>query len=344
MVSVDLVHDFLVLSRAESTWKLYTAWWEVYEMFCADAEVAVIGQNKAELLRVLVESLAELGTEYAKGTMDVYVAAVAQRFRLWGWGPVRQEPMVKEVLKGIERWWGKDVRKVAPVEPEHVSHLLQMEAPDGWRGEVWQHAVSMITTMWIVGMRPKETRYMSACDIRWEEQGAEMAVNRTKNDQEGVKRTSGVEFAEDAGRCVLRYLRSYMRESGRLHRCEGCTQDSHPTLECRACPRLWENMLGTGGVRNDGVMWGLPEYRVNHIVKEVYKELAKARVVPVDGLEGYTARSCRAGAVSAAAAGGVRRQVAADHLRMKSEMTLGKYDRALGKEHGAASRAMLQQL
>ena len=54
----------------------------------------------------------------------------------------------------------------------------------------------------------------------------------------------------------------------------------------------------------------------------------------------YSARSCRAGAVSAAAAAGVRRQVAAEQFRMQSERTLSHYDRMLREEKGVVSRAM----
>ena len=28
--AVDLVHDFLVLSRADSTWKMHSSWWGVF--------------------------------------------------------------------------------------------------------------------------------------------------------------------------------------------------------------------------------------------------------------------------------------------------------------------------
>ena len=43
-----------------------------------------------------------------------------------------------------------------------------------------------------------EARYLSMCDMRWHADGdsVEVAVNRTKNDQEGYKRTSDLVWGE----------------------------------------------------------------------------------------------------------------------------------------------------
>ena len=89
-------------------------------------------------------------------------------------------------------------------------------------------------------------------------------------------------------------------------------------------------------------MKGIPEYRPSAVVKLLFGGLAAAGLICIreDGLGGYSARSCRAGAVSAAAAGGVRAQMAAAHLRMRSEIALKAYGRVLGQGKGAASRVL----
>ena len=83
--------------------------------------------------------------------------------------------------------------KKKPVEGRHIRMLLEMEQPDGWLRRVWQHAVAMAGRMWLCGLRPKEARYLSTCDMRWSADGVEVAVNQTKNDQEGYKRTGAME-------------------------------------------------------------------------------------------------------------------------------------------------------
>ena len=139
---------------------------------------------------------------------------------------------------------------------------------------------------------------------------------------------------------MLRWVQGYARDRGFLVQGQGCTNAAQPTLECRVCPRFFENELASGVVRNSEDMWGMPEYRPSAVVKLLFEGLAAAGLIRREELEGYSARSCRAGAVSAAAAGGVRAQVAAEHLRMRSEMTLKAYDRVLGQERGAASRVL----
>ena len=93
----------------------------------------------------------------------------------------------------------------------------------------------------------------------------------------------------------------------------------------------------TGAVASSGAGVGALRARAPH--KKPAVPLA-AGLMRREELEGYSARSCRAGAVSAAVAGGVRAQVAVEHLRMRSEMTLKAYDRVLGQERGAASRVL----
>ena len=338
--AVDLVHDFLVLSRADSTWKMYSSWWGVFVEWCQRAGLEMVQANGEGMRREMEASVAVLGKEYAASTMGVYAAAVSQRFRWLGWGELREGSCLSDLLKGIERWWGKEVDKKRPVEAQHIRMLLEMEQPEGWLRRVWQHAVAMVGLMWLCGLRPKEARYLSACDMRWNAEGVEVAVNRTKNDQEGYKRSCNLVYSDRRELCMLRWVHGYARDRGFLVQCRGCTNAAQPTLECRICPRFFENELASGVVRNSEDMWGMPEYRPSAVVKLLFGGLAAVGLIRREELEGYSARSCRAGAVSAAAAGGVRAQVAAEHLRMRSEMTLKAYDRVLGQERGAASRVL----
>ena len=185
---------------------------------------------------------------------------------------------------------------------------------------------------------------LSACDIRPNDGGVCVAVNRTKNDQEGFKRTSTLEYAEERQRCSVRWLQMYLVLTGKSRPRPGCTNASHPTRECHACPRLFENILSSGVVRNHQETRGLPKYRVSYIVKLVMAELVVVGVAEKKELRRYSSKSMRVGATSAAAAGGVRCQVAAEHLRMRSESTLKHYDRQLASELGAVSRVLHGQI
>jgi len=338
------MRDFVILSLADNTWKMYQGWWEVFEQWC-EVDGHPVGQSGITQLQLMFESsVGGLATEYAPGTMEVYVAAVCHRFRMHGWGDPTEGTLIREGLRGARRWWGKDVEKKRPVEAEHLRHLLGMQLPAGWQMQVWRFSVALMCLMWLCGLRPKEARFLSGCDVRWSAEGAAVAVNRTKNDQEGFKRKSTLEWGESRQLCVLRFVHGYAVEHGLLQPKLQCSSKAHPTLECRACPRFFQNILASGVVKNavfqEGGQPGMPKDRPCRVVKAIFTALAEDGLVAHEDVAFYSARSCRAGAVSAAAAAGVRRQVAAEQFRMQSERTLSHYDRMLREEKGVVSRAM----
>ena len=140
--------------------------------------------------------------------------------------------------------------------------------------------------------------------------------------------------------CGLRYLRSYAASEGKLEPKPGCTRVSHPTRECRVCPRLFENVLSCGKVSNDPKTWGMRKYRPGKYVEKVFEALKAAGHADMEGV--WTTKCMRAGAISAAAAAGCRRKVAAGHMRMQSEATADHYDQVLEMEKGEVSRAINQ--
>ena len=97
--AVDLVHDFLVLSRADSTWKMYSRWWGVFVEWCQRAGLEMVQANGESMRREMEASVAVLGKEYAASTMGVYAAAVSQRFRWLGWGELREGSCLSDLLK-----------------------------------------------------------------------------------------------------------------------------------------------------------------------------------------------------------------------------------------------------
>ena len=84
----------------------------------------------------------------------------------------------------------------------------------------------------------------------------------------------------------------------------------------------------------------MPKNRVCWWVQRLYKVLVQDGLVAAEDLDHYKGKSLRAGATSAGAAAGVRKRVAAGHLRMRSVRTLDSYDKLLEQDRGAMSRAL----
>ena len=343
----DLRHDFLVLSKAPSTWRNYGAWWKVFESWCVMCGVAMVPANQDHLHALVEDSVVALGTVYTKGTVENYLAAVNHRFRYNRWGDVWDNGLLRDILKGIDNWRGQNGEaKKLPVQAGHIQRLLHLEMPEGfrWGMQGWDVAVTLVVLAWMCGLRSTEVVHLSCCDIRWGTAGAEVAVNRTKNDQSGYKRTSTLTWAAHPPDCGLRCLQRYMVTYGYMRPREGCTNRSHPTLECKVCPRLFENVQSGGRVKNLGATRGMAQYRVTWWVKKVYEQLCSEGLVRKEDLPRYTSKSCRVGAVSAAAAAGVDGHLAADHMRMLAESTLRHYKRQLPHNAGAVSTALHQMV
>ena len=211
-------------------------------------------------------------------------------------------------------------------------------------GEVgWQYAVALVALGCLCGLRSCEVVGLSACDVTWQENGAVVAVNRTKNDQYGFKRTSELEYSEDAVTCQLRWVRQYAVGQRCCEPWAGCTREEHPRLECFHCPRLFQNLLSNGRVDNDEKTRGIKKYRVSLLVRLLYAQLAARGVVPEEDVHLYSSKSLRAGAVTGAAAAGCRAMVTAKHLRC-TVGNLPNYDRVLQEERGGVSRALNQMV
>ena len=149
--------DLMMLSRAESTWKQYAAW---YALFIEWGLIMGVDVEDCEmtlevLSRVLIRSLVMMwyGGGYAASTMEIYTTAVVTRVRDRGLGDLRGNVAVRKIMEGIKRKLGCAVTKKLPVEGHHVKALMEMEPPEhdgeAWPGNKanielqWAHAVAM---------------------------------------------------------------------------------------------------------------------------------------------------------------------------------------------------------
>ena len=174
-----LAVDLMMLSRAESTWKQYAAWYALFvewgSIMGVDVEAASVSLEM--LSRVLIRSLVMmwLGGGYAASTMEIYTTAVVTRVRDKGLGELRDNVAIGKLMEGIKRKLGCAVTKKLPVEGHHVRALMAMEPPehDGecWTGSAgniglqWKQTVAMVVLAWAAFLRCSEILNLQLCDL-----------------------------------------------------------------------------------------------------------------------------------------------------------------------------------
>ena len=221
-----LAVDLMMLSRAESTWKQYAAWYALFvewgSIMGVDVEAASVSLEM--LSRVLIRSLVMmwLGGGYAASTMEIYTTAVVTRVRDRGLGELRDNVAIGKLMEGIKRKLGCAVTKKLPVEGHHVRALMAMEPPehDGecWTGSAgniglqWKQTVAMVVLAWAAFLRCSGILNLQLCDLTWVLHRMELCIRKAKADQLGLTAVTEIEYASAGSeRCLLTYFESYLK-------------------------------------------------------------------------------------------------------------------------------------
>ena len=260
-----LAVDLMMLSRAESTWKQYAAWYSLFEEWGSimGVDVAAASVSLEMLSRVLIRSLVMmwLGGGYAASTMEIYTTAVVTRVRDRGLGELRDNVAIGKLMEGIKRKLGCAVTKKLPVEGHHVRALMAMGPPekDGecWTGSAeniglqWMQTVAMVVLAWAAFLRCGEIMNLQLCDLTWVKHRMELCIRKAKADQLGLTAVTEIEYASAGSeRCLLTYFESYLRTVlGGVTIDSGCTKGDHKSYECPACGWVFPGVMCRGVVK-----------------------------------------------------------------------------------------------
>ena len=356
----EMSMDLMILSRAENTWKMYAAWWGVFEEWAAVMGITWMEQPDIKLMQtVLHRSLVLMwyGANYATKTLELYVTAVAAHIRDKGWGNVRDSREVQRVMEGIRRKQGCAVKKKLPLEGHHLAALLRMEPPkrgSGWTGskEVvalqWHQFTTMVAVAWGAFLRMCEILQLQVCDLTWEADAVHILIRKTKNDQRTVTTTTTLEGARpDSELCLVRTLHEYMHTLfGGVGRQKGCTRDVHKAFECSKCPRLFPKVLRNGAF----IYAEASERTLRKRLKSALKRLITAGWIPPEQYSVMSIGSLRKGGNSTAAVYGIREAVREKHgrwglaARARSGTAEPEYNMILEGERQGVSMALHRSL
>ena len=359
----EVARDLMILSRADSTWKTYAAWYEVFVEFCSVMGVDPLGRLE-DLHSALLRSatLLWLGAGYAASTIELYVTAVVSTVKDRGQGCLRDHPDLKKLLEGINRNLGNAAKKKLAIEGRHLRALLTRATPPNdakaWTGEwaslQWFQAVAFMVLGWCAYLRCSEILGLQICDLAWYEDQVQVLVRRTKADQRGVTTTTCVDALVEGGDrgsdiCLLSYLRGYVTTvllpEGVGHRMKGCTRDmpGKRAMDCPVCPWLFPT-ISVRGVQP--AVQTAPE-TLRRRMKAACRLLEDDGVLPQGATADFSVISLRRGGNSVCAARGVRDKVRTHHGRWglaaqvaRGLTSEGEYNSVLARDDGAVSKAL----
>lgn len=316
-----LVHDFVLASRSDTTWKAYAAWVECFQAWLVRYGVPL--QPSQELwdawLVVLICSTAILALSYSTGTLDVYVAAVSAYMQDSGLESPFSNRVFKMVMEGIKRWKGLGKHKKPGVEAKHVAAMLQMDRPAAFTVLQWVQARAILVIGWQMFCRAQDFRELQMCDVVVQSEGLAITVRYAKNDVKGLTRRA---FLEATGglECPKRLWLEYVAMCG-LSGSEHCDKVQGEPTRCTACGPAFPS------VHRRGVQgFAIPKSRVSRIIKQVHQELGSVMGWGRSWGDPYSAKSLRCGGVTEAAGACVRDGVLQGHGGWLQRQSLVHYD------------------
>ncbi len=152
--------------------------------------------------------LSEHAASHAPSTLNRWLASLSKAHRTIQAPDSTKEELVKSVLLGIRRRYGRPRGRATPLTRELLFEVLEA-IPDDSRG-IRDRALLLVG--FAGGFRRSELVGLEGRDIANEEEGVLLTIRRSKTDQTGQGRQVGIPFAR--GRhCPVKALRAWLDEA-----------------------------------------------------------------------------------------------------------------------------------
>lgn len=333
----SMVHDLVLCSRAEGTWKAYAAWVEVFKAFLGAFGVATRPEVRSwdQWVEVLVVTVAVLSQCYSLGTIGILLSAVSAYMQDYGLRSPYESRIMTMVLKGLPRHMGEGKKKKPPMEAWHVAKIVAIERPEGLTLLQFLQAKAIVVIGWELFTRSQDFEEFQICDFVRLDKGMRVLVRYAKNDQKGLTRAPVLEVGSDVRSCPVRIFLDYVAAAciGVL---EGCTKVEGEPQRCSVCPPAFPSIHRHRGKQTRA----MPKARVTAILRVLFLELASLGLMTEEEARAFSSKSMRAGGVTVAAAEAVRDGVIQGHGGWLHRQSLVHYDLMRESERSDVSSAL----
>ena len=332
-----MVHDLVLCSRAEGTWKAYAAWVEVFQAFLEAFGVPVRPevQHWNKWVEVLLVVVAVLSQCYSLGTIGVLLSAVSAYMQDYGLKSPYEARILSMVLKGLPRHMGQGKKKKPPMEAWHVARIVELQKPGELSLLQFLQAKAVVVVGFELFTRSQDFVEFQICDFVRLDKGMRVLVRYAKNDQKGLTRAPVLEFGADARSCPIRIFLDYVACAG-IGVAAGCTKVEGEPQRCTVCPPAFPSIHKHKGKQTRA----MPKARVTSILRVLYLELAALGLMTEEEAKAFSSKSMRAGGVTAAAGEAVRDGVIQGHGGWLHRQSLVHYDLMRESERSDVSAAL----
>jgi site-specific recombinase XerD len=281
------------MAQSKRTTTAYARAWERFEAWARDQGVAPLPASPA----FVATYIAHLDAEGLKpSSIDVALAAIADRHDAAGVLSPRSAPEVKAVRSGLRRLRGTAPEQKAAITPAQLRSMVR-DLPEGLRGK---RDRALLLVGFASGMRRSELVALDVGDMRFVDGGLEVTIRRSKTDQEGVSRIVAVHRGSFEETCPVRALRAWLEASA-------ITQGP-----------LWQGFTGKGSAGLSGV-----RLHDRDVARVVQRAAAAAGMDP----RTVAGHSLRAGFATAAASVGAQVHEIAEVTGHKTDGMVRRYIR-----------------
>jgi integrase len=203
---VESARGFAAEAKSQRTRRAYRGEVQTFASWCAAAGLDPLPATG----RTVALYLAHMAAKGRKPAgMELALAAIAQAHKAAGFESPRKTAEVQEVRRGIRRSLGVAQAQKAPVLVSDLKAMLKA-LPGGLQG---LRDRSLLLVGFSGAFRRSEVVALDVADLAFTEDGLEVALRRSKTDQEGEGRKVGIPFGSVPSTCPVRSLKAWLDAS-----------------------------------------------------------------------------------------------------------------------------------
>lgn len=203
----ETVGKYAQASVSENTQRAYRFAWERFSRWCLERNVPPL-PTSPETLCAYLAGMADEGC--ALSSIEQALAAINKAHELKGLSSPSREPAVRTVMQGIRRILGHKRRQKEPATAEILRGALK--SLEDSLIDVRDRALLLLG--FAGAFRRSELAALQVEDLAWRPEGLQVALRRSKTDQEGHGLSKAIFFASDPKTCPVRALRTWLEKSG----------------------------------------------------------------------------------------------------------------------------------
>ncbi len=190
-------------ARAPATRRAYAHDWHAFEVYTQEHGLSALPAEP----QTVALYVSELAGKRKVSTIRRRVIAIAQQHRLRGHPAPTADPIVREILKGIERTHGVASRKKTALTADLLKDVLHW-LDDNLRG---RRDRAMLLLTFAGGFRRSEVASLDVADVRFEKRGAVVTLRRSKTDQVGAGREVAIPKLRTEAFCPVHALSAWLK-------------------------------------------------------------------------------------------------------------------------------------